>query len=125
MGDEWVEGPVVKIDGSISFLGDVVPETGVLTFRGEDHELKGCVLVFREGKGSTVGSYVIYNLKIEGNAPVAMVMMKADAIITMGCIASSIPLVHRISQTDFDRLRDGDQVQVNSARGLIQTAGRL
>ena len=120
IGDGWVRGQVLKIDGAISFLGDVVPRTGILTFKGREYALKDRVLVFREGRGSTVGSYVIYNLKIEGQAPAAMVMIEADAIITMGCIASGIPLVHRIDPGAFDALEEGELVQVNSGRGLVE-----
>jgi len=121
MGDEWAEGEVLFIDGAISFLGDVRPDTGILTVGSMEHRLKGRVLVFREGKGSTVGSYVVYNLKLEGNAPAAMVMLKADAIITMGCIAAGIPLVHKLRLEDFDRLRGASRVRVNSGLGRIET----
>jgi hypothetical protein len=79
--------------------------------------------VFPEGRGSTVGSYVIYNLMLEGNAPAALVMLKADAIITMGCIASGIPLVHMLSNEGFDSLRSGMRVGVNSARGQVRIGG--
>jgi predicted aconitase with swiveling domain len=87
------------------------------------HALDDRILVFPEGKGSTVGSYVIYNLKLEGHSPRALVMLKADAIITMGCIAAGIPLVHMLSRQDFDSLRNGMRVAVNSARGQVRIGG--
>lgn len=120
ISDSWVEGDVLKLDGAISFLGDADPEAGILTFKGEEHQVRDRILVFREGKGSTVGSYVIYNMKLQNNAPAAMVMLVSDAIITMGCIAAGIPLVHRLREEDFDRLNDGMRVRVNSGRGLIR-----
>ena len=119
IGGSWVEGTVLKLDGAVSFLGDVDPESGTLTFKGVEHRIRDRVLVFTEGKGSTVGSYVLYNLKLNMNAPKAIVMLKADAIITMGCIAAGIPLVHRLSRAEFDRLSDGMRVRVNSALGQI------
>ena len=56
----------------ISFYGGVDPNTGVVMEKG--HELngvsiKGKVLVFPQGKGSTVGSYTLYRLKKNGVSP--------------------------------------------------------
>lgn len=113
-------GTVLRIDGPISFLGDVDPATGVLTTGGRAYDIRGKVLVFTEGKGSTVGSYVIYNLALAGNAPLAMVMLRADAIITMGCIAAGIPLVHRVPVEDFASIGNGQRLAVNSARGQVR-----
>jgi predicted aconitase with swiveling domain len=118
--DAWVEGDVLKLEGAVSFLGDVDPAEGTIAQKGIVDDIKGRILVFPEGKGSTVGSYVIYNLKLERNAPRAMVMLKADAIITMGCIAAGIPLVHMLSRQDFDSLHSGMRVAVNSARGQVR-----
>ncbi|MDG6225277.1 MAG: DUF126 domain-containing protein [Candidatus Thermoplasmatota archaeon] len=120
ISDSWVDGEVLRLDGAISFLGDADPETGMVTFKGEGHQVRDRILAFREGKGSTVGSYVIYNMKLQNNSPAAMVMLVSDAIITMGCIAAGIPLVHRLREGDFDRLKDGMRVRVNSGRGLIR-----
>lgn len=123
LGDSWVEGEVLRIDGPVSFLGDVDPAAGTLTHEGIVHRVRDRVLVFPEGRGSTVGSYVIYNLRLEGNSPIALVMLKADAIITMGCIASGIPLVHMLSREEFDSLHSGIRVGVNSARGQVRIGG--
>ena len=56
----------------ISFYGGVDPETGVVTEAGHDLEgqyIAGKILVFPTGKGSTVGSYVLYRLKKNGHGP--------------------------------------------------------
>ena len=58
----------------ISFFGGVDPETGVIVERGHELEgqsIRGRVLVFPTGKGSTVGSYTLYRLKKAGCAPAA------------------------------------------------------
>ena len=65
-------GPVLVSPEPISFLGGVDPETGKIT--DTTHPLygkviAGRVLVFPHGKGSTVGSYVLYALARNGKAP--------------------------------------------------------
>ena len=59
------EGELIVSSEAISFLGGVDPETGVVI--DPNHELKGesikgKVLFIPGGKGSTVGSYVIFQM---------------------------------------------------------------
>jgi predicted aconitase with swiveling domain len=121
VGTSKVMGAVLKWDGSISFLGDVDPEAGVLRKDGKEFDLKDKILVFTEGAGSTVGSYVIYNLWLFGKAPAAMVMSKADAIITIGCILADIPLVSGIEKEVMELISTGDMMEVDPASGVIRT----
>lgn len=111
----------------ISFLGNVNPETGVVIDPG--HELygqciSGKVLVFPGGKGSTVGSYVIYQLKKRGLAPVAMINIRSEPIVAVGAIISGIPLVDRLQDVILV-LRDGVLVTVDADRELVQIPGDL
>lgn len=111
----------------ISFLGNVNPETGVVIDPG--HELygrciSGKVLVFPGGKGSTVGSYVIYQLKKRGLAPVAMINIRSEPIVAVGAIISGIPLVDRLQDVILV-LKDGVLVTVDADRELVQIPGDL
>jgi uncharacterized protein len=111
----------------ISFLGNVNPETGVVVDPG--HELygqcvSGKVLIFPGGKGSTVGSYVIYQLKKRGLAPVAMINIRSEPIVAVGAIISGIPLVDRVPD-DILVLKDGVLVTVDADRELVQIHGDL
>jgi uncharacterized protein len=106
----------------ISFLGNVNPETGIVV--DPDHELhdkciSGKVLIFPGGKGSTVGSYVIYQLKKRGLAPVAMINIRSEPIVAVGAIISGIPLVDRVTDDLLD-LNDGVIVTVDADRELVQ-----
>ena len=61
-----VKGEAIVTKEPIGFYGGVDAKTGIVIDRG--HELEGKsitdkILVFPCGKGSTVGSYVIYGLK--------------------------------------------------------------
>ncbi len=96
----------------ISFYGGVDPNTGVVIEK--DHELqgqsvKGKILVFPQGKGSTVGSYTLYRLKKNGVAPAGMVNQECETIIAVGAIISEIPTVDKV---DITKIRTGDKVQI-------------
>ncbi|MDL2261395.1 DUF126 domain-containing protein [Methanimicrococcus sp. OttesenSCG-928-J09] len=116
-------GKVLMTKDPISFLGNVNPETGDVV--DPAHELfgksiKGTVLVFPQGKGSTVGSYVIYQLKKNGTAPVAIINSECEPIVAVGAIISEIPLIDKLEIDPYTVLKDGDEVLVNSAEGFIE-----
>jgi len=74
-------GEALVTSQPISFLGSVDPMTGIVVEKGHElsgKSIKGKVLVFPSGKGSTVGSYVIYQLKKNGVAPSAMINIKTE-----------------------------------------------
>lgn len=115
-------GAALVTEEPISFLGNVNPETGIVIDPG--HELygqcvSGKVLIFPCGKGSTVGSYVIYQLKKRGLAPVAMINIRSEPIVAVGAIISGIPLVDRVPD-DILVLKDGVLVTVDADRELVQ-----
>ncbi|MFW3146187.1 MAG: aconitase X swivel domain-containing protein [Thermoplasmatota archaeon] len=119
MGKEPVKGEVLLWKGPISFLGDVDPDRGILTKDGIQMDIHDKVLIFTEGAGSTVGSYVVYNLRLNNKAPRAMVMLKADAIISIGCILADIPLVHKVPPELWKEASTGDTAVVDSAAGRV------
>jgi predicted aconitase with swiveling domain len=118
------EGESLVTSMGISFFGGVDPETGVVVERG--HELEGCciagkILVFPSGKGSTVGSYTLYRLKAAGLAPAAILNAECETITAVGCIISEIPCVDQVA---IERLRTGDMVRVDGARGEVERLDR-
>lgn len=109
-----VEGAVVKLNEAFSFLGGVNASTGDLNVR--DGNIAGKVFVFPQGKGSTVGSFVMYDLMVHGKAPAAVVNTSAETIVTTGAVISSIPM---IDQINVDVLFEGDEVVVDGGEGTI------
>jgi len=100
------EGDALVTSQPISFYGGVDPASGEVIERG--HELqgecvKGRVLVFPHGKGSTVGSYILYRLSKSGAAPSAIVNEKCETIVAVGAIISEIPCVDMIDITKIRR----------------------
>jgi len=77
------------------------------------------VLIFPGGKGSTVGSYVIYQLKKKGLAPAAMIAIRSEPIVAVGAIISGIPLVDRVSE-EILRVVSGTIVEVDANRERIR-----
>ncbi len=109
------EGPALVSPAPIGFLGGVDPDTGVVLEPGhplQGQSIKGTVLVFPTGKGSTVGSYTILRLARSGAGPVAIVNENSEAIVAVGAIISDIPMVDRV---EIDQIRDGDWVVVDGA----------
>lgn len=104
----------------ISFFGGVNAETGIVVEKGHCLEGKciaGSVLVFPNGKGSTVGSYVLYRLKKNGLAPKAIVNKECEAIVASGAIVSKIPCVDKI---DIRKIKNGMKVNVDGTKGIIE-----
>ena len=106
----------------LSFLGNVDSETGIVV--DPDHELygkciSGKILIFPEGKGSTVGSYVIYQLKKRGKAPAAMINVRSEPIIAVGAIMSEIPLVDKVPRGLLN-LKEGTKLTVDADNLLIR-----
>ncbi len=115
-------GPALVTREAISFLGNVDAETGRVV--DPAHELfgqciAGKVLIFPGGKGSTVGSYVIYQLKKRGLAPVAMINIRSEPIVAVGAIISNIPLVDRVGE-EILRILSGTVVEVDADRERVR-----
>ena len=120
-------GDLLVSSAPISFLSGVNPDTGIVIEKGHPLEgqcIAGRVLAFDHGKGSTVGSYVIYALQRNGKAPAAIINVLADPIIAVGAIISGIPMVDR-PEVDIRRLRTGTRVLVDGTRGELEYEGEL
>ncbi|XES76457.1 MAG: DUF126 domain-containing protein [Candidatus Bathyarchaeia archaeon] len=98
----------------ISFYGGVDPNTGVVLEKGHElqgQSVKGKILVFPQGKGSTVGSYTLYRLKKNGVAPAGMVNKETETIVAVGAIISEIPFVDKV---DIGKIKTGIQVSIEN-----------
>jgi predicted aconitase with swiveling domain len=84
----------------------------------------GKVLAFPHGKGSTVGSYVLYALKMNGLAPAAIINEEAEPIVALGAIMAGVPMVDR-PEVPLTHLKNGTRVTVDGDRGELDYAGEL
>jgi uncharacterized protein len=113
------EGQALVSQMGISFYGGVDPDTSLVTEAGHDLEgqsIAGKVLVFPSGKGSTVGSYILYRLKHNGLAPAAIINTACETITAVGCIISEIPC---IDQVRIDTLTTGMHLRVDAEAGTV------
>lgn len=114
------EGEALVSGQPIGLLGGVDPDTGVFIEKGhplEGKSVKGKVLVFPTGKGSTVGSYVLYRMKKNGVAPAAIINEECEPIVAVGAIISDIPCVDRI---DLKKIKTGSRVRIEGENVTIE-----
>ncbi|MEA1925229.1 MAG: DUF126 domain-containing protein [Candidatus Altiarchaeota archaeon] len=106
----FAQGTALKSGEPISFFGCINPETGVVVEKGhplEGESIKDRILVFPEGKGSTVGSYSLYRMKKNNTAPRAIINRLCEPIVAVGAIISEIPCVDGI---DISKINSGDKI---------------
>jgi predicted aconitase with swiveling domain len=98
------EGEALTTTMPISFYGGVDPETSEILEKGK-------ILVFPNGKGSTVGSYTLYRLKKGGVAPAGIINRDCETVVAVGAIISEIPCVDEI---DISKIETGDTVRIEN-----------
>jgi len=114
-----VSGEALVTSQPISFFGGTDPDKGILTEKGHELEGKsfaGKVLVFPQGKGSTVGSYALYRLKKNNVNPLAMINKECEPIVAVGAIISDIPCVDKI---DITQISTGDLIEIEDGKVTI------
>ena len=117
------EGEALVSMDSVSFYGGVDPVTGIIVDPGhscQGENITGKVFVFPTGKGSTVGSYVIYRMAKLGTAPAAIINVETEAILATGCVISEIPLVDKLDQDPLKVIKNGMRVRVNADEGTVE-----
>jgi hypothetical protein len=108
------EGEALVTSQPISFYGGVDPATGIVIEKAHElqgQSVKGKILVFPTGKGSTVGSYTLYRMKKNGTAPVGMINSECETVVAVGVIISEIPCVDKI---DISKIRTGDKIRIEN-----------
>jgi predicted aconitase with swiveling domain len=117
------EGEALVSTEPVSFYGGVDPVSGCVTEPGHcccGENISGKVFLFPTGKGSTVGSYVIYRMKKLGTAPVAILNLETEAIIATGCVISDIPLIDKLHPNPLEFIKNGMRVKVNGDEGIVE-----
>ncbi|KAE8754954.1 DUF126 domain-containing protein [Paraburkholderia madseniana] len=115
-------GEAVVTKEAISFNGGVDNFTGFVTEPG--HELEGVniagkVLVFLTGKGSTGGSYKIYDMVSRGTAPAAFIQAHPEPITTIGAIIGNIPVIAGLDQDPTLAISSGDFIEMDADAGIV------
>jgi len=117
-----VKGEAILSRKRLSFYGSIDLEKGIIIEKDSDiygKSIAGKILIFKGGKGSTVGAYAIMKLKSNNVAPKALICLKADEVITVGCVLSDITLVDSINKEVLNIIKDGDIVEIDCEKELI------
>ena len=114
------KGKAIVSTEPIGFYGGIDIKTGIVIEKGhplEGRSVKDKILVFPCGKGSTVGSYVIYGIKKNGVAPAGIINKETETIVATGVILAGIPCVDQI---DIDKIKDGNDIIINADEGIVE-----
>jgi predicted aconitase with swiveling domain len=113
-------GEAIVSHEPIGFYGGIDIKTGIVIEKGHPLEgkcVKDKILVFPCGKGSTVGSYVIYGIKKNGVAPAVIINKETETIVATGVILAGIPCVDKI---EIEKIKNGDNVILDADKGEIE-----
>ena len=121
------EGEAVVYNGPFSFMGDLDPNTGKVP--APRHELEGQslvnkVFVFTTGKGSSGGDSIAWMAKQKGNAPLAIICMESEPVLSGAVIAAEIPAVDHPEKNVLKLIKTGDYIKVDATRGVIEVVGK-
>ena len=112
-------GKAIVSSEPIGFYGGVDIETGIVIEKNhplEGKSVKDKILVFPCGKGSTVGSYVLYGLKKNNVAPIGIINEETETIVSTGVILAGIPCIDKI---EISRIKENDNILLDADNTLF------
>ncbi|WP_312832991.1 DUF126 domain-containing protein [Sedimentibacter saalensis] len=115
-----VEGEAIVTKEGISFMGTVNPKTGYIIERKHEIEgecLIGKILVYPRGKGSTGGSYMLYDLVKNGVGPAGIINIEGESVTVIGAIIAELPMVDKV---DINEIKTGDYVYLDATNGKVK-----
>jgi predicted aconitase with swiveling domain len=120
----FAEGEALVTSQPLSFMGSVNPKTGYIIEHGHELEgqcLKGKIFVFPFSKGSTGGSYMLYDVVKNGVGPLGIINADAESVSVIGAIVADLPMVDQI---DLSKISTGDYIRLNATEGIVEVIKR-
>ena len=114
------KGTAIVSKEPIGFYGGVDLETGIIIEKNhplEGKSIKNKILVFPCGKGSTVGSYVIFGLKKNNVSPLGIINEETETIVATGVILAGIPCIDKI---DISKIKNDDKILLDADNGIVK-----
>jgi len=114
------QGKALVTREPLSFMGSMNPKTGVIIEHGHEIEgqsLEGKILVFPSSKGSTGGSYMLFDVVSNGVGPVGIINAEAESIAVIGAIVAELPMV---DQVDISKIETGDDVILDADEARVE-----
>ena len=122
IADGTAEGELMVSSDDICFYL-VDPKTGVVIEKGhalEGKSIAGKILVFPSGKGSSVvQADGLYQLQLNGKAPMGMIIRHPDTVLVASAIIMNIPMVDRVADKFYTLVKNGTLARVDSKNGVV------
>lgn len=113
---------VVSQDNIMFYL--INPESGEVIENAHDLEGKSIakkILIFPGGKGSSVvQADGLYQLKMRGNMPAAMVIQYPETVLVSSAIIMEIPMVDKVDPAFFEEVKEGDLVRIDADHEVVE-----
>jgi uncharacterized protein len=117
---------------AFTFAHGVDPATGAVTDVRSDlrgMNVKGKVLFYPFGKGSTTASSWFLETVRQGNNPAAIVTEGIDLSAVIGSVMArliygkEIPVIAGVPRTTYSDLKSGDRVSLDAGKGEVRAEG--
>jgi len=131
------EGEAIVIPRPFSFAHGINPKTGEAIDMRQAPEIygkkiKGKVLVYPCGRGSTTGASWFLETVRCGNEPAAIINVESEIIIIGGAVQAAvfygknIPVVDRLDRNPLEVIETGDyvKVKVEGKTGIVEVLKR-
>jgi len=124
-------GKALVSQRAFTFAHGVDPSTGTVTDVRSDirgMNVRGKVLFYPFGKGSTTASSWFLETVRLGNHPAAIVTEGVDLSAVIGCVMArsiygkDIPVVSGVPRTDYATIKSGAPVTVDAGKGEVTWA---
>lgn len=119
----YAEGEALICHEPIGFNFGIDVKDGTITEHGhelENKSIKDKILIFPNGKGSTGGSYLVYQLAKYKTGPKAMINLETETIIAVGAIMGGMPVIDKLEQNPLEVIKDGDYLKVDAIKGTVE-----
>ena len=104
-------------------MGGIDSASGIVKERGHELEgttVKGKILVFPRGKGSSEGALKLYDMRIRGTSPTAIINIDTEPVIAVGALLGKIPTIHKLNKDPTKLIKTGDYLRVDADKGTVE-----
>lgn len=125
----YAEGKALVSEEPISFWGDFDPKSGYIISKTNplyNQNVKGKILIFPYGRGSSTSSAIFLEAVRLHNAPAAIVNIKTEPILAVGALLAeklyntTIPIVYTKDADPTKVFKTGDYIKIDGVNGIIQ-----
>jgi len=125
----YARGEALVSKEPISFWGDFDPKTGCIISKTNslyNQNVKGKILIFPYGRGSSTSSAIFLEAVRLGNAPAAIINIKTEPILAVGALLAeklyniTIPIVYTRETDPTKIFKTGDYIEIDGFNNIIR-----